>query len=43
MSALLDKEIITKDTIVQALAIHKLGDEAYVSHPLFLPPPPPPA
>ena len=39
MSAMLDKGIVTKDAIVQALAIYELGPEAYSRHPLFAPPP----
>mmetsp|Transcript_21170 Transcript_21170/g.58791 ORF Transcript_21170/g.58791 Transcript_21170/m.58791 type:complete len:521 (-) Transcript_21170:1259-2821(-) len=39
MSALIDKEIVTKDSIVQALAISQLGEAAYIRHMLFQPPP----
>lgn len=39
LSAMLDKGVITKDGIVQAMAIHSLGDKAYVQDPLFAPPP----
>lgn len=46
LSALIDKGLVTKDAIVQALAIDSIGDGAYTRHPLFLtpeaPPPPPP-
>jgi len=39
MSALIDKELVTKDSIVQALAISQLGEQAYIRHMLFQPPP----
>ena len=34
--------ITTRAHIIQAMAIHSLGDLAYVHHPIFNPPPPPP-
>ena len=39
MSALIDKELVSKDSIVQALAISQLGEQAYIRHVLFQPPP----
>lgn len=39
LSALIDKAVITRDTIVQALAVHALGESAYSRHPAFGPPP----
>uniref|UniRef100_A0A7S0RTI5 Radial spoke protein 3 n=1 Tax=Chlamydomonas leiostraca TaxID=1034604 RepID=A0A7S0RTI5_9CHLO len=39
LSAMLDKAVITKDAIVQALAIHALGEKAFTQDPLFAPPP----
>jgi hypothetical protein len=39
MSALIDKELVSKDSIVQALAISQLGEHAYIRHMLFQPPP----
>ncbi|KAG2443140.1 hypothetical protein HYH02_009551 [Chlamydomonas schloesseri] len=35
LSYMMDKGAITKDAIIQALAVHALGDKAYTSHPAF--------
>ncbi|KXZ49444.1 RSP3 protein [Gonium pectorale] len=35
LSYMLDKGIVTKDAIIQSLAVHALGDKAYVNHPAF--------
>lgn len=40
LSAMLDKGVITKDNIIQSMAINALGEESYIHHPLFAPPPP---
>ncbi|GFR49941.1 hypothetical protein Agub_g12046 [Astrephomene gubernaculifera] len=35
LSYMLDKGTITKDSIIQALAVHALGDKAFTNHPAF--------
>lgn len=35
LSYMMDKGAITKDAIIQALAVHALGDKAYTNHPAF--------
>lgn len=39
LSAMIDKAVVTKDAIIQALAIHALGDQSYAKSPLFAPVP----
>lgn len=41
LSAMIDKAIVTKEGIVQSLAVHSLGEAAFTRHPLFAPPPAP--
>jgi hypothetical protein len=41
LSAMMDKGIVTKEGIVQSLAVNSLGDAAFTKHPLFAPPPAP--
>ncbi|GLC41245.1 40S ribosomal protein S1, variant 2 [Pleodorina starrii] len=35
ISYMLDQGIITKDAIIQSLAVHALGDKGYIHHPAF--------
>lgn len=39
LSAMLDRGVVTKDAVVQSLAVNSLGEDAYTRHPLFAPPP----
>ncbi|KAL6760816.1 flagellar radial spoke protein 3 [Haematococcus lacustris] len=39
LSGLLERGLLTKDGLVEALALHSLGDAAYTQHPLFAPHP----
>ncbi|GIL50752.1 hypothetical protein Vafri_6901 [Volvox africanus] len=35
LSYMLDQGIVSKDAIIQSLAVHALGDSAYINHPAF--------
>ncbi len=37
LSYMLDKGTVSKDAIIQSLAVHALGDKAYTNHPAFAP------
>lgn len=34
---MLDKGVVTKDAIVQSLAVHLLAEDSYMRNPLFAP------